>query len=1560
MITNEEIIQIIFQVFPNFEKKKFLANQVKIILKAINVYFFDENYENMLNTMKLNKYRNIKAIIISIFYYLKPENFIKFKNFKSLEFEEMTNIRREFLRVIPNNNKFIAEVSNKIGLNDKQYLNNFIRLFIPSLMKISNKLYVNWINVQPISFPEVQETKNFQNTVTSIGKYRDDIEDFKKEKDLKEYIFQNRLYIGDIYNVIRNFLYERIKMNKLMIFYYVEDNKLVQYYDKLKTFTDKDIYYEYIDYRFLPQKEKENFQKFVTFLSNLTYNNDPNKSFSEDDMKLYFGIYYFNQIPFAKIEDKDKKLFKDLKKQLYNTEDEDEEDKKIRTFYARNVDNKKLNQIYNTYINNPIYIAEYYKYIQQQIIGYRKTIYPLDDGPDPLFPKGYQKKIFYNFFKIMMIDYENEEKDKLKILPFQYDHLTQKQKDKFISQINNIRGIEFRIRNIEKKSNGLVDKDFYVKIIKKNFVDIIYSALINEGILSKIVYNPKCIDKNELGKEGRQYLKRNMRKYVFTKEKIEEFNLCNYYLGNTSYEYIKIPNYELNRKFTIYEHLSEKKYGIDYYSQYALNWISQIFLYFKFINCRILYVTGATGVGKSTQVPKLLQYALKAFSYKIAGKVICTQPRIDPTEGVSTRVAEELSMPIQLTIDNVKVLEPSLNKFVQFKHAKNKIIDDYTDTYLKFVTDGTFFEQIKANPALKEEENLSFISNKESYFKIQNKYDVIAIDEAHEHNKNMDYILSIMRNSLYYNNDLKLVIISATMDDDEKVYRYYYRHIDDNLKYPLSSLVLEPLTLKPEERLTRFFIDRRVHIEPPPEPGQSSTKFPVKDIYLDFDTDYDMAEKESIKAVTKICNETSDGHILLFTTGVAEIQNLSKIFLKILPENVLIFPYFSAMPNAEKYKDDVQKIDTRISNYNVNRSSFVDFMFKVIKEDKIETGNFSYDRALIIATNVAEASITITNLKFVVDIGYYNFVGYDYNTALSSARKEKIDDNSRAQRRGRTGRTNAGTVYYMYKEGDRKKVTSIKSIEAENITFDILKLLSNDQNNESSFFEEEFDPYYCKLINKKIKKEELFNNFKNKKNYDKIIENQFLYEGDIISENNIDFRNRYLINNENNKEQIFEELKNTDFRVFYSFKETGFDPEILFDNYGMFFIVHPEERNIQRLNTFLIVRYREDENNNFIPWNTNIKEIKFKKLEKIYKQLENFFFIKKDVMNNPLYDYKKTFFIKYFDAIIGSELDFMVDKVTNSNELLTITYIISKMFNCSHEIIILNSLLKASSYNLRNLIYSVEKFNPKKSKMEKIFTINKYKINIDYSHQLIQLYNIGINILSKVLPILQNIFRKKSIYIDFKKFNKIDKSIIEKEINQNDISKIIIRYNKNKFSLSVKERRSLKKIIALSNEKEITIYKYLINTLNPIISDFFIDNKDLIDYISKDLEINKKILIEFIKNYINNVIVNNFDDKLKENLDELTSKVMFQQNKKNSILNCFYNSYKLNIETLSNDNKDMIKTDKGFINIGIEGNEKFFYLAKNQFPNNPITYSIINRVNFNIVDIKKETKALDS
>ena len=88
-----------------------------------------------------------------------------------------------------------------------------------------------------------------------------------------------------------------------------------------------------------------------------------------------------------------------------------------------------------------------------------------------------------------------------------------------------------------------------------------------------------------------------------------------------------------------------------------------------------------------------------------------------------------------------------------------------------------------------------------------------------------------------------------------------------------------------------------------------------------------------------------------------------------------------------------------------------------------------YKRAVVIATNVAEASLTIPELYYVIDIGYYNFVGYDYENNVDLIEKKLIDDNSRKQRRGRTGRTNPGHVYYMYKKGGRSNVIKQKILK---------------------------------------------------------------------------------------------------------------------------------------------------------------------------------------------------------------------------------------------------------------------------------------------------------------------------------------------------------------------------------------------------------------------------------------------------------------------------------------------------------------------------------------------------
>ena len=1560
MISSEEINNIILQVFPNYEKKDILLDTISDILFALQIHFFDGNGDLLNTTLKYNNYRNLKAIIISLFYYIKPENFLKFKNFKNLTELNMTNIFREFLYVeMKTDISSFARTDNLIDIDDMVYLQNIKMLLITSIIKMSNKLFVNWINIQPISSDEVIETDNFITTLQSYKthNYSDDIDNYIKSDKNVPYKHINRLYIGEIYNVIRNFFYERMKMNKLMIFYYVKNNKLISYYKTLVKYfnlnPESNIFTEVIDYRMLPLHSQNKFSEFALYLSGLTYINDENKSFSEDDMKLYFGVYYFLQIPVTKIKEKDKSLYKELKRELYNTDDDDASELKV---FVKKLDNDKLNQLYSVYINNDIYIHEFFKFIQKQIIGFKSTVFSFQDIIDE-----YQPKIFYNFFKNWLI----KETNPLELLSQNYEHLTKLQKQNFIEQFNNLDLVVFNINRIERKSNGLINKTVYIDFLKRdNFIEMIYESLIREGILSKIVGNTSCIEKSALG-EDNIFLKRNMREKVFTPQNISKFNKCYHFFGNTPYKNIKIPQYDIKRDLTIYEHLSHKDYSLEpsYYSQYALNWVSQIFLYFKYLNCRVLYITGATGVGKSTQIPKLLTYALKAFSYKISGKVICTQPRIDPTVGIAETVSRELAMPIVSDYDGTKILEPSMNKYVQYEYKKDKIVDNYTQTYLKFSTDGLFLQQLLNNIVLKEESQVSLKMNEKNQnkYKINNLYDIIAIDEAHEHNKNMDYILTLMRNTLYYNNDLKLVIISATMEDDEKYYRYYYRHINDNLKFPLSSIVLDPWKVPgiPDNNFySRYLIDRRVHIAAPPEPGLSDTKFPIQDIYLSEETDYDLAEKESIKTIQKICDESINGHVLLFTTGKAEIISISRILANKLPRNVFIFPYFAEMPNAEKYKEDVKKIEYRLKDYKFDRLSFINFMAKEIKENQMITTNIEYTRAIIIATNVAEASITIPNLQFVVDIGYYNFVGYDYNSRLPIIQKNPIDENSRKQRRGRTGRMNAGTVYYMYKEGARKNVITVKSIESSNITFDYLKFIS-DNVNETTFFNEENDPYYIKLINPNKTNNEILESFRNRKGYDKIIKTQFFYENNLLTPDNIHFRNKFLKKNigNNKNETIFKNMLKTDFKIFHSYKETGFEEYLLFDNYGIFFIIHPEESNIQRINTYLIQNYRENIDSPMIQFTSNTSDIKFKKIDTIFNNLVNFFFLEK---GTKLFSYKKTKLITFFNLVIGSKLDFMVDKVTNSIEKLAIVYLYSKIFNITDDILLIINLLKCCpGFNIRSLFDSQIIKNARNGKLQQVFSVEKYKLNIDYNYEILHLLKISKQIIKFMIPLVNKEFKKLNYYVDLLNLNNINVNLT-KDYNLSDITSLSYKYNINKYILSVDQRLIFNKIIKESNDKELETFEFIKNNITAILDKFYIENKSIIRNIAIYIGISPNIIPLFINNYINNSLYNFFDKKIKENIDtDLVSEKTFSIKKNDGIMNSFYHAFKLNIDVLDDSIKNAIRTKSGFIDIGIASNAPYLYLnkalidiKKNGKPEE--IYSIINRLNFFILDLKKE------
>ena len=137
-------------------------------------------------------------------------------------------------------------------------------------------------------------------------------------------------------------------------------------------------------------------------------------------------------------------------------------------------------------------------------------------------------------------------------------------------------------------------------------------------------------------------------------------------------------------------------------------------------------------------------------------------------------------------------------------------------------------------------------------------YDVIMVDEAHEHNTNMDLILTLMRQACMYNNSIRLIIVSATMDDDEPIYRSYYKLVNDNIVHPIKQPIMHPLLNTPYF-VDSYYLDRRIHISIPKQSySYKITEYYDEDIEKRFKKDdmkynANIAQEQSCEIIKMIC-----------------------------------------------------------------------------------------------------------------------------------------------------------------------------------------------------------------------------------------------------------------------------------------------------------------------------------------------------------------------------------------------------------------------------------------------------------------------------------------------------------------------------------------------------------------------------------------------------------------------------------------------------------------------------------------------------------------------------------
>ncbi|MEE8553054.1 MAG: DEAD/DEAH box helicase, partial [Desulfobacterales bacterium] len=143
---------------------------------------------------------------------------------------------------------------------------------------------------------------------------------------------------------------------------------------------------------------------------------------------------------------------------------------------------------------------------------------------------------------------------------------------------------------------------------------------------------------------------------------------------------------------------------------------------------KVVIISGETGSGKTTQIPKFCLAAGRG----IDGKIGCTQPRRIAATTVSRRIAQELG----------EELGRSVGYKIRFQDKTSR------NAYIKIMTDGILLAETQNDPHL-------------------NEYDTIIVDEAHERNLNIDFILGLLKTLLKQRKDLKIVITSATIDTEK-------------------------------------------------------------------------------------------------------------------------------------------------------------------------------------------------------------------------------------------------------------------------------------------------------------------------------------------------------------------------------------------------------------------------------------------------------------------------------------------------------------------------------------------------------------------------------------------------------------------------------------------------------------------------------------------------------------------------------------------------------------------------------------------------------------------------
>ncbi len=369
---------------------------------------------------------------------------------------------------------------------------------------------------------------------------------------------------------------------------------------------------------------------------------------------------------------------------------------------------------------------------------------------------------------------------------------------------------------------------------------------------------------------------------------------------------------------------------------------------------QVVIVVGETGSGKSTQIPKMILEAFAEIHKTDPSlgdfKIACTQPRRLAAVSIATWMAQEMGV----------ILGEEVGYKIRFEDESTK------GTKITICTDGILLQEMKGDGLL-------------------SRYDAVLVDEAHERNLNIDFLLGLLKDIQGRRKaadlaPLKMLITSATFDADK--FAQFFQDLNS-------------------------VIDGEV--KPVPIINVSGRMYPVEVRYAGLEKGEDLFVKTA-ELVHGIVHSDGGGDILIFMPGEAEIfQTIREIEWRD-KRGVKCLPLYS-----------------RLS----------------MEDQELVYADYPGMIKVIVSTNIAETSLTVPGITHVLDSGLARMTDFNFKTGIGSLETRPVSQASAIQRAGRAGRIAPGVCVRLFTEEDflsREKYTK-PEIQRSDLSSVVLHML---------------------------------------------------------------------------------------------------------------------------------------------------------------------------------------------------------------------------------------------------------------------------------------------------------------------------------------------------------------------------------------------------------------------------------------------------------------------------------------------------------------------------------------